>query len=82
MTLDSPSEPVLSFENVRIGFDEGNVLDGLSFSVAPRETKVLIGESGTGKTLILKMAAGPKRNCSAFAGRLDLCFRKAPFSIP
>ncbi len=28
------------------------------FSVAPRETKVLIGESGSGKTLILKMAAG------------------------
>jgi phospholipid/cholesterol/gamma-HCH transport system ATP-binding protein len=58
MNSDSPSEPVLSFENVRIGFDEGNVLDGMSFSVAPRETKVLIGESGTGKTLILKLAAG------------------------
>jgi phospholipid/cholesterol/gamma-HCH transport system ATP-binding protein len=58
MNSDPPSEPVLSFENVRIGFDEGNVLDGLSFSVAPRETKVLIGESGTGKTLTLKLAVG------------------------
>jgi phospholipid/cholesterol/gamma-HCH transport system ATP-binding protein len=58
MNSDSPSEPVLSFENVRIGFDKGDVLDGLSFSVAPRETKVLIGESGTGKTLALKLAAG------------------------
>jgi phospholipid/cholesterol/gamma-HCH transport system ATP-binding protein len=30
----------------------------MSFKVAPRETKVLIGETGTGKTLTLKLAAG------------------------
>ena len=58
MNSDSPSGPVLSFEDVRIGFDKGDVLNGLSFSVAPRETKVLIGESGSGKTLALKLAAG------------------------
>jgi phospholipid/cholesterol/gamma-HCH transport system ATP-binding protein len=58
MTSDAPSEPVLSFTDVRIGFDKGNVLNGLSFSVAPQETKVLIGESGSGKTLALKLAAG------------------------
>lgn len=58
MPATAASEPVLSFEDVRIGFDKGNVLDGLSFSVAPTETKVLIGESGSGKTLILKLAAG------------------------
>ena len=58
MTAESSSEPVLSFENVHIGFEEGDVLTGLSFSVAPRETKVLIGETGTGKTLVLKLAAG------------------------
>jgi len=58
MSANAASEPVLSFESVSIGFDKGNVLDGLSFSVAPRETKILIGESGSGKTLILKLAAG------------------------
>ena len=58
MSATAASEPVLSLENVSIGFDKGNVLDGLSFSVALRETKVLIGESGSGKTLILKLAAG------------------------
>jgi phospholipid/cholesterol/gamma-HCH transport system ATP-binding protein len=58
MSADASSEPVLSFENVRMGFDKGDVLNGISFAVAPRETKVLIGESGTGKTLILKLAAG------------------------
>jgi phospholipid/cholesterol/gamma-HCH transport system ATP-binding protein len=51
-------EPVVSFEDVRLGFEEGDVLRGLSFAVAPGETKVLIGETGTGKTLTLKLAAG------------------------
>jgi phospholipid/cholesterol/gamma-HCH transport system ATP-binding protein len=58
MPATAASEPVVSFEDVSIGFDKGNVLDGLSLSVAPTETKVLIGESGSGKTLILKLAAG------------------------
>jgi phospholipid/cholesterol/gamma-HCH transport system ATP-binding protein len=58
MSANAASEPVLSLENVSIGFDKGNVLDGLSFTVAPRETKILIGESGSGKTLVLKLAAG------------------------
>jgi phospholipid/cholesterol/gamma-HCH transport system ATP-binding protein len=58
MSANAASEPILSLKDVCIGFDKGNVLDGLSFSVAPRETKILIGESGSGKTLILKLAAG------------------------
>ena len=58
MSATPDSEAVLSLEDIRIGFDKGNILDGLSFSVAPRETKILIGESGSGKTLILKLAAG------------------------
>jgi phospholipid/cholesterol/gamma-HCH transport system ATP-binding protein len=57
-TLDTASERVLFFEDVRIGFRQGDVLTGLSFSVSPRETKVLVGESGTGKSLALKLAAG------------------------
>src|SRR5712691_114004 len=52
------SEPVISFEDVHLGFGEGNVLRGISFQVLPRETTVLVGESGSGKTLILKLAAG------------------------
>jgi phospholipid/cholesterol/gamma-HCH transport system ATP-binding protein len=49
---------VVNFENVRIGFEEGEILSGVSFSVRERETLVLLGETGTGKTLTLKMAAG------------------------
>lgn len=55
---DVTSNPVISFEEVRLGFETGEVLRGLSFRTVPRETKVLVGESGTGKTLILKLAAG------------------------
>ena len=51
-------EATISFRNVRLGFAEGDVVSGLTFSVMPRETLVLLGETGTGKTLSLKMAAG------------------------
>src|SRR5260370_3477228 len=51
------SEPVISFEDVHLGFDEDDILRGVSFRVLPRETKVLIGETGSGKTLLLKLAA-------------------------
>lgn len=53
-----PGEPVIAFHDVHIGFDENEVLRGITFEVEPRETKVLLGESGSGKTLILKLAAG------------------------
>ena len=53
-----PGEPLIVFKDVRIGFDEGEILRGVSFEVMPGETKVLLGESGSGKTLIMKMAAG------------------------
>jgi phospholipid/cholesterol/gamma-HCH transport system ATP-binding protein len=53
-----PGEPLIVFQDVRLGFDEGDVLQGISFEVSPGETKVLLGESGAGKTLIMKLAAG------------------------
>jgi phospholipid/cholesterol/gamma-HCH transport system ATP-binding protein len=52
------SEAPVAFENVRLGFAEGDVLRGISFQVLARETRVLLGETGTGKTLTLKLAAG------------------------
>lgn len=52
------AEPVIVFEGIGIGFEEGDVLRNVSFQVAPRETLVLVGETGAGKTLLLKMAAG------------------------
>jgi phospholipid/cholesterol/gamma-HCH transport system ATP-binding protein len=51
-------EPAVTFEDVWVGFDEGQVLRGVTFQVQERETLILLGETGTGKTLTLKMAAG------------------------
>ncbi|MGB0033948.1 MAG: ATP-binding cassette domain-containing protein [Candidatus Acidiferrales bacterium] len=53
-----PGEPLIAFKDVRIGFNEGEILRGISFEVFPGETKVLLGVSGVGKTLIMKLAAG------------------------
>lgn len=58
LTSSLDSNPTIRFENVRLGFEEGDVLRGVSFQVQERETLVLLGETGTGKTLSLKLAAG------------------------
>jgi phospholipid/cholesterol/gamma-HCH transport system ATP-binding protein len=58
ITSSLDSSPTIRFENVRLGFEEGDILRGLSFQVQERETLVLLGETGTGKTLSLKLAAG------------------------
>ena len=50
--------PAVVFDDVHLGFGEGDILRGISFSVPPRETMVLLGETGTGKTLTLKLACG------------------------
>ncbi len=60
-------EPLIAFSDVHVGFDEGDVLRGISFEVWPGETKILLGETGTGKTLIMKLGAGLLR---ADSGRI------------
>ena len=56
-TPEKSSGPLLRFEDVSISF-EHPVLDHISFHLNRGETKVLLGEAGTGKTLILKLALG------------------------
>jgi len=53
-----PGQALISLHDVHIGFEDREVLQGISFDVAHGETKVLLGETGTGKTLIMKLAAG------------------------
>ena len=52
------SDPVLAFQNVSIAFDGPTVLDDVSFSVGPGETRVLLGPAGVGKSVLLKLATG------------------------
>lgn len=58
LTSSSDSSPTITFEGVRIGFDGRDILRAVSFQVQERETLVLLGETGMGKTLSLKLAAG------------------------
>jgi len=59
-SVPSPANESASvkFDDVWLGFDEGPILRGLTFSAQRGETVVLLGETGTGKTLSLKIAAG------------------------
>ena len=52
------SEPVLVFQNVSIAFDGPPVLEDVSFSVGPHETRILLGPAGVGKSVLLKLANG------------------------
>jgi phospholipid/cholesterol/gamma-HCH transport system ATP-binding protein len=50
--------PVLVFQNITISFDGPPVLDDISFSVGPHETRILLGPAGVGKSVLLKLANG------------------------
>lgn len=53
-----PVAPVLQFEHVGMAFGREQVLEDISFQVNRGETKILLGETNTGKTVLLKLALG------------------------
>src|SRR3989338_4228978 len=55
--MAEPSE-VIRFDGVRLAFGRNVVLREVSFTLHRGETLVLLGVTGTGKTLILKLALG------------------------
>jgi phospholipid/cholesterol/gamma-HCH transport system ATP-binding protein len=50
--------PVVVFRNVSIAFDGPPVLQDISFSVGPAETRILLGPAGVGKSVLLKLTNG------------------------
>ncbi len=52
------NRPVVEFRGVRKAFGRLQVLNGLDLQVRRRETLTIIGGSGTGKTVILKLMVG------------------------
>lgn len=52
------TDDVVVFDNVSIAFDDHVVLDGVSFSVPKASMVMLLGASGTGKSVILKLILG------------------------
>ncbi len=50
--------PVVALRNVAVGFDGPPVFENVSFSVAPAETRILLGPAGVGKSVLLKLILG------------------------
>jgi phospholipid/cholesterol/gamma-HCH transport system ATP-binding protein len=49
---------VVAFHGVSIAFDGPPVLQDIAFSIAPGETRILLGPAGVGKSVLLKLING------------------------
>ncbi len=68
--MAAPENAVVRFEDVSLEFDTGEVaLDRVSFEVRAGQSKVILGEAGSGKTVLLKLAIGLLH---ATAGRISI----------
>ena len=54
----SAQTPVVAVHHATVSFGGSPVLDDISFSVAPGETRILLGPAGVGKSVLLKLANG------------------------
>lgn len=61
--------PVVALRNVAVAFDGPPVFENVSFSVAPGETRILLGPAGVGKSVLLKLILGLLR---PLAGNVEL----------
>jgi len=57
-TSDQSAGSVVDLRGVSIAFDGPPVLEDISFSVAPAETRILLGPAGVGKSVLLKLIIG------------------------
>jgi phospholipid/cholesterol/gamma-HCH transport system ATP-binding protein len=55
---EDPSQPVVVFDDVSIGFEGKKVLENISLTVSPGETRILLGPAGSGKSVLLKLVDG------------------------
>jgi len=53
-----PAQPIIVFDDVSISFDGRSVLENVSFSVCRGETLCILGRSGVGKSVSLRMLMG------------------------
>jgi phospholipid/cholesterol/gamma-HCH transport system ATP-binding protein len=58
MSEAQASDVMIAFEQVEKGFDDRKVLDKVSFTVAQGEALCILGRSGTGKSVTLKLMIG------------------------
>ena len=56
--MSAPPSRVVKLRDVTMQFDEKKVLDGLSLEVKPQDRLVIMGQSGSGKSTILRLILG------------------------
>jgi len=56
--LAGPNKPIISFNHVSMWFGERKVLDNVSFSVKRGQTLCILGRSGVGKSVALRILMG------------------------
>jgi phospholipid/cholesterol/gamma-HCH transport system ATP-binding protein len=56
--MSAPTPPVVELRDVRLQFEEKKVLDGVSLLVEPLDRLVIMGQSGSGKSTILRLILG------------------------
>ena len=56
--MSAPIPPVVELRDVRLQFEEKKVLDGVSLKVEPLQRLVVMGQSGSGKSTILRLILG------------------------
>src|SRR3954469_12464976 len=56
--MSAPPPYMVELRDVRLTFDEKKVLDGVSLKVEPLDRLVVMGQSGSGKSTILRLILG------------------------
>src|SRR3954468_19202027 len=56
--MSAPPPHMVELRDVRLAFDEKKVLDGVSLEVEPLDRLVVMGQSGSGKSTILRLILG------------------------
>ena len=56
--MRSDNAPVISTRNLSIAFGDNAVLRGVDFDLSPGENLVVLGKSGTGKSVLIKIIVG------------------------
>jgi phospholipid/cholesterol/gamma-HCH transport system ATP-binding protein len=56
--MSAPPPHVVELRDVHLGFEEKQVLDGVSLQVEPLDRFVIMGQSGSGKSTILRLILG------------------------
>jgi phospholipid/cholesterol/gamma-HCH transport system ATP-binding protein len=55
---EAPTPPVVELRDVHLEFEEKKVLEGVSLEVEPLDRLVIMGQSGSGKSTILRLILG------------------------